>query len=164
MQLSMRNLLLTVHIAVTAGSLGMDLVMLVLGLTGWSGGDPLTIYPAAHLIGSWLLAPAAGLSLATGLVLTQITSWKVTRHGWVAAKLAITGMLNGAVLFGLLPRLRMLAEASASGESALGAADRFFPAAAASVGAVLLIAAIALSVFKPRWPLRRSAEPVTAAP
>ena len=57
MQRTMRNLLLTVHIAVTAGSLGMDLVMLVLGLTGWFGGDPLTIYPAAHLIGSWLLAP-----------------------------------------------------------------------------------------------------------
>jgi hypothetical protein len=53
-----RNLLLTVHLVATVSVLGTDLVLLALGVAGLRGADPRTVYPAAHLVGQWLVAPS----------------------------------------------------------------------------------------------------------
>ena len=68
-----RKLLLKVHMAATVSVLGMDLVLLALGIAGMGGADPRTIYPAAYLVSARLVAPLAILSLGTGLLLAVLT-------------------------------------------------------------------------------------------
>jgi hypothetical protein len=53
-----RKLLLTIHVVSAVSVLGTDLVLLVLGISSMRGADPQTVYPAAHLVATWLLAPA----------------------------------------------------------------------------------------------------------
>ena len=72
-----RTLLLTVHVAATVSLLGADLALLALGISGARGADPQTVYPAARLVGTWLAAPLALTSLATGLLQGVLTPW-----GW----------------------------------------------------------------------------------
>jgi hypothetical protein len=72
-----RKLLLSIHVATTVSVLGTDLVLLTLGIASLGGADPRTIYPAAHLVSAWLVAPLAVLSLGTGLLLGLLTSWGV---------------------------------------------------------------------------------------
>lgn len=165
---SVRSSLLTVHIGATVGVLGADLVLLVLGITGLRGGDPLTIYPAAHLVGAWLVAPLALLALATGLLLAWLTGWGFFRYWWVAIKLTITIALTAAVLFVLVPRLGAAADAVAGpAAEPLTTAQRMPLVAAPAVASTLLVIALTLAVLKPRWRLRSSAEdalPATEAP
>ena len=66
---SWRNLLLSAHIIASVGLLGTDAAVLTLAIAGWRHADPRTIYPAAHLIGLWLLLPLAVASVLTGLAL-----------------------------------------------------------------------------------------------
>src|ERR687898_3626255 len=63
-----RKLLLTVHVATAVSVLGTDLVLLVLGISSVRGADPQTIYPAAHLVATWLLVPLAIVALCTGVL------------------------------------------------------------------------------------------------
>jgi hypothetical protein len=107
-----RKLLVTAHVAATVSVLGADLVLLALGLSGAGGADPRTIYPAAHLVGTRLVAPLAALSLGSGLLLGLLTPWGLLRYWWVAIKLVITAALSGAVLFVLIPRLGAAATAA----------------------------------------------------
>lgn len=75
-----RALLRTVHIGATVSVLGADLALLSLGLSGLRGADPLTIYPAAHLVAERVIVPLAFLSLGTGVLLGLLTPWGLTRH------------------------------------------------------------------------------------
>src|SRR3954469_12310239 len=104
-----RKLLLITHIGSSVGLLGTDATVLLLAVTGARGGDPAAVYPAARLIGSMLLVPAALLSLTTGVLLGLLTPWGLFRHWWVTAKLALT--TAGAVLslVVLTPALKGLA-------------------------------------------------------
>jgi hypothetical protein len=149
-----RNALLTAHIAATAGVFGADLVLLALCVSGIRGGDPLTIYPAAHLAGTWLVAPLAILSLGTGLLLAVLTQWGLLRYWWVAIKLVITASLTGAALFVLVPRLKNAASAATGpAPEPLSFAERL-PLGLAPAGAsTLLLVALVLAVFKPGWRL-----------
>src|SRR3954454_24033003 len=107
-----RKLLLVTHIGSSVGLLGTDATVLLLAVTGARGGDPAAVYPAARLIGSLLLVPAALLSLTTGVLLGLLTPWGLFRHWWVAVKLALT--TAGAVLslVVLTPALSSLADAA----------------------------------------------------
>jgi hypothetical protein len=158
-----RNLLLWIHIVATTGALGIDAVLLALAMVGQRALDPIAVYPAAALVGTWLLAPAALTSLATGLLLTRITSFGIARNLWVAAKLAITVTLNGALFFGLLPRLQRVADAAADPQGP-ASADQAFLVLASSGGTLLLAAAVGLAVFKPDWPARSASSGAAGAP
>src|SRR6476646_9087638 len=91
-----RRLLLTTHIGASVGLLGTDATVVLLAVTGARGADPAHVYPAAELIGSVLLVPAALLSLLTGVLLGLLTPWGLFRHWWVTVKLVLT--TAGAVL------------------------------------------------------------------
>jgi hypothetical protein len=149
-----RNVLLSAHIAATVSALGADLTILVLGLSGLSGSDPQTVYPAMFIIGSSIMAPLAVVSLATGVVLALRTRWGLFRYWWVAIKLAITALLTVLVLLVLVPRLGAAARAVELG-TGLTDADRLQLIVAPMIGSTLLIATVALAVFKPSWRLRR---------
>jgi hypothetical protein len=153
---SSRNLLLTAHVAASVSVLGADLVLLLLGVISLSGADPLTIYPAAHLVGAWVVRPLALLTLATGLALGLLTPWGLFRYWWVTIKLTIVAVLTGAVLFVLVPRLGAAAEAAAGpGADPFTVGERLPLVIAPAVASTLLLLALALAVFKPSWRLRR---------
>lgn len=154
---SWRKLLLSVHVAASVSVLGADLVLVVLGIASVGGADPVTIYPAASLIGSWLLAPLALTALATGLTLGLLTPWGLFTYWWVTIKLAIVTVLTGAVLFVLVPALGATADAVTGPTPRLLSAGERLPLLIAPVTAsTLLLVALALAIFKPGWQLRSS--------
>jgi hypothetical protein len=75
-----RKLLLTVHVATAVSVLGTDLVLLVLGISSVRAADPQTVYPAADLIATWVLAPLAILALYSGVLLGLLTRWGLFRY------------------------------------------------------------------------------------
>jgi hypothetical protein len=150
-----RKLLVTLHVIATVSVLGADLVLLALGIFGMGGLEARAIYPIAHLVAAWLVAPLAALSLGTGLLLGALTPWGLFRYWWVTIKLAITVLLTGAVLFVLVPRLGAAADAvTGIAPRPLTNAERVPLLAAPAVASGLLMLSVALAVFKPRWRLR----------
>jgi hypothetical protein len=151
----LHKLLVTVHVGTSVSVLGADLVLLTLGIAGLTGSDPLTIYPAARLVGVWLIAPLALLALGTGLALGVLTPWGLFRYWWVTIKLAIVVALTGAVLLVLLPALGATADAVTGPTAQPLATGRRVPLVVApAVASTLLLAALALAVVKPAWRLR----------
>ncbi len=150
-----RKLLLSIHILTTVGALGAGLVLVMLGIAGLSGADPRTIYPAAHLVSAWLVAPLAVLSLATGLLLGLLTPWGLFRHWWVTIKLAITVILTGIVLFVLVPRLSAVAQTVIT-SGTLPTGGRALLVIDPALGSALLALNVFLAIFKPGGRLRRN--------
>lgn len=149
-----RNLLLSIHVAASVGVLGADLALLVLGSAGLAGADPVTIYPAARLIGASLIAPLALVALATGLLLGLLTPWGLFTYWWVTIKLAIVVILSAAVLFVLVPALGATAEAVTTGAAGpLTVRERLPLIMAPALATTLLTIALVLAIFKPRWRL-----------
>ena len=141
-----RKLLLTTHIGSSVGLLGIDVGVLLLAVTGARGRSPDAVYPAAQLIGSLLLVPAALLSLTTGVLLGLLTPWGLFRHWWVTAKLLLT--TAGAVLslVVLTPALTGLADASAGPVPLSQRLELVRDSGAASL---VLLVTLVLSVYKP---------------
>lgn len=109
----LRKSLVVVHIITAAGLIGADLVLVLLGFAGANGAAPRTVYPAAYMVGVWVVLPLALTAIGSGLLLGVFTRWGLFRHGWVVAKLAITTGLLVAVLAVLLPGLHAAAAAAA---------------------------------------------------
>jgi hypothetical protein len=149
-----RKLLLVVHLVAAVGWVGAELVLLALAVSGLRGTDPRTVYPAAGLVGVWLVAPLAVVTLGTGLLQGLLTPWGLIRHWWVTIKLALTTLMTGLVFFALLPGLRAAADA-ATGSGILTAADRAQFLVPPSVASSLLVLNVILSVYKPGGQLRR---------
>lgn len=146
-----RKSLTLLHIAVAVSVLGIDVVLIALGLAGYTAG-PGSIYPAAQLIGARLLWPLAIASLITGVALALLGPFGLFRFWWVAIKLTITLALTGLLAFILLPALASAAEATAAGE-ALTASRRLVLTIGPLASSSLLLVNIALAVFKPKWRL-----------
>jgi hypothetical protein len=115
-------------------------------VTGAQGRDPGAVYPAAQLIGSLLLVPAALLSLVTGVLLGLLTPWGLFRHWWVTAKLVLT--TAGAVLslVVLTPTLTGLADAAAG---PVPLAQRLELVRDSGAASLVLVVTLVLSVYKP---------------
>ena len=144
-----RKLLLTLHVATGVSVLGTDLVLLVLGISSVRGADPQTIYPAAHLVATWLLAPLAFAALGTGVLLGLLRYW------WVTIKLALTAILTGVILFVLVPRLGVAADAAtALNPRPFTEAERLPLVVAPAAGVTFLILIVGLAIYKPPWRLR----------
>jgi hypothetical protein len=146
-----RKLLLTTHIGSSVGLLGTDATVVLLAATGAGGHDPAVVYPAAQLIGSLLLVPAALLSLLTGVLLAVLTPWGLFRHWWVAVKLALTSAGAVLALVVLTPTLSGLADAP--GPIAL--AQRLELVRDSGAASLVLVGTLVLSVYKPFGRVRR---------
>jgi hypothetical protein len=147
----------TVHVAASVSVLGADLVLLALGIASVGGADPVTIYPAASLIATWLVAPLALVALASGLALGLLTPWGLFTYWWVTIKLAIVAVLTGVVLFVLVPALGATADAvTGPTPRLLGAGERLPLLVAPAMASTLLVVALVLAIFKPGWRLRSS--------
>lgn len=154
-----RKPLLTLHVTTAVSVLGTDLVLLVLGIASMSGADPQTIYPAAHLVATWLLVPLAVVALGTGVLLGLLTQWGLLRYWWVTIKLALTAILTVVVLFVLVPRLGVAASAAiALDPRPFTDAERLPLVVAPAAGVTLLILMVVLAIYKPGWRLRSRPE------
>jgi hypothetical protein len=162
---SLYKLLLTAHIMVSVGWLGVVFAKLVLGL-----GAVTTSYPdvAAALYGSMnamnvAFPPLAIGTIVSGVVLSLGTKWGLLQHYWVATKLVLTvGVIATAVQLG--DRLVQRAIAASSGPAVEAAMSQGVAAAATMLTALavahllMLGAATVLSVYKPwgkTWLSRR---------
>ncbi|MGH3871981.1 MAG: hypothetical protein ACRDSR_10790 [Pseudonocardiaceae bacterium] len=140
-----RVALLTVHVAVSVGWLGLDGALVALEVTGLSAGDPVVqggIATAMGALAAWVLIPVVFVSLVSGLVLALSTPWGLVRHWWVLAKCAITMVLTATGLLLMLPRLGQIAAGD-------GEPVQLQSLLARSLALVLLLAATGLSVVKP---------------
>ena len=140
-----RKALLTLHLVTSLGWLGADLVLLTLGIAAQRGADPAVVYPVAALVGTVLFAPLSVLVWLVGVASALLTPWGLLRYRWVLAKLVITTVMVGLVLFLLTPNLRHAGELGA----ALPARGRADLVIAPSVSTSLMIIATVLSTYKP---------------
>ncbi|MEU7072784.1 hypothetical protein AB0B30_19830 [Streptomyces narbonensis] len=148
-----RKAILTLHVTVGVGWVGIEIVQLVLGLVGLSTGDAGVVRATRvvmEILGIELIAAAAWTTLLTGVLLSAVTQWGLLKHYWIVTKLVITValMLNGH--FFLQHWLRAQAE-TAEGRESLG----LRLVISMSVSLVLLVSATALSVYKPWGRTRR---------
>lgn len=140
-----RTALLTVHVAVSVGWLGLDGALVVLEITGLGIGDPREragIAAAMAVMVVWVMVPVVFASLVSGLVLAVSTPWGLVRYWWVLIKCAIAGVLTAAGLMLMLPRLHQIIAGEAQQvrmETLIGR----------SIALALLLAATGLSVVKP---------------
>lgn len=142
--------LLAAHVATTVGVLGADLALLALGVAGANGSEPATVYPAAHRIGAWVIAPLAVASLGTGVLLGASTRWGLVTYWWVAIKLAVTVALTAMLLLVLVPALGDAAAAVPTPTAhELADTARRRLAIAPIIASVLLALNVALAVYKP---------------
>jgi hypothetical protein len=140
-----RVALLTVHVAVSVGWLGLDGALVALEVTGLSAGDPMVqggIAAAMGTLASWVLIPVVFVSLASGLVLGLSTPWGLVRYWWVLVKCGITVALATTGLLLMLPRLDQVV---------VGGSEpvQLQTLLARSLALALLLAATGLSVIKP---------------
>ncbi|MBV9161760.1 MAG: hypothetical protein JO309_05245 [Pseudonocardiales bacterium] len=140
-----RAVVLTVHITMSVGWLGLDGALVALEVTGLSTVHPTVgagIATATGVIACWVLIPVVFSSLVSGLVLALSTPWGLVRHWWVIVKCGIAAVLTAAGLLYLLPQLPQIV--AGGGEPA-----EMQTLIARSVALVLLLAATGLSVVKP---------------
>jgi hypothetical protein len=104
-------------------------------------------------IGTTTLVPLALLSLATGLLQSFGTPWGVLRHYWVVVKLGIT-VAATAILLLYLQTLAHFGRLARNGGD-LDVLQDPSPVLHSAAAPVLLVAATALSVFKPKGVTRR---------
>jgi hypothetical protein len=142
-----RKLALVAHVGASVGWIGAIVASLVLGAAALFGDLSLTraAYVALRVIGWYALVPCSVLSLVTGLIQSLGTQWGLLRHYWVIVKLAMN-LFATAVLLLYMQTLDALASMTSNGEL-MGNPS---PVTHAAGALALLVAALVLSVFKPR--------------
>jgi hypothetical protein len=173
------KLVLTAHIGVSVGWLGVVLAKVVLGLVALTTRAPDmagALYLAMNVL-NVAFPPLAIGTVVTGVTLSLGTKWGLVQHYWVATKLVLTvGVIATAVRIGgrLVEQVGAGAAAAApSGVVAgtaisLGVASVLPLLTALAVAHLLMLgAATVLSVYKPwgkTWFARRqAAEPLRRA-
>ncbi|MCR5890542.1 hypothetical protein LRS06_23195 [Hymenobacter sp. J193] len=150
---ALRKFLLTAHITFSVGWLGAVAVFLALAITGLTSSDALlvrTAYLAMGLSGWFVIVPSSLAALATGVVQALGTPWGLFKHYWVLVKLVLT---VGATLLLLLHMQPVTYLAEVAAKSDLSTTDlrglRLQLLADAAAALVVLLAATAISVYKP---------------
>jgi hypothetical protein len=140
-----RAVVLTVHVVMSVGWLGLNGALVALEVTGLCTVNPAVragMATAMAVIACWVLVPVVFFSLLSGLVLALFTPWGLVRHWWVFAKCGISAVLTAAGLLFLVPALPQIA--AGGGEPA-----EMQTLIGRSVALVLLLAATGISVVKP---------------
>lgn len=155
----LRKLALTAHVTASVGWLGAVAAFLALAVAGLTGGSPETVrgaYLAMDLVGWFVIVPFGVASLVTGVVQSSGTVWGLVRHYWVIAKLLITVLATVLLLVHMQP-VGHLADAAARAVLAGGELEgmRVQLVADAAAALLVLLTAVALSVFKPRGVTRQ---------
>jgi hypothetical protein len=155
-----RRLTLIVHLLAGGAWIGIDVMVGVLVLTGWFGGDASLqslAYRALAEFVVWPMLTSGLVCLLSGLVLGLGTKYGLVRYWWVAIKLALNLVLCTLIVIVLQPGMD---DVGRYGEQLLtGTPDRsniaklFFPPA---VSLTCLALATVLAVMKPWGRVRRN--------
>ena len=147
-----RRIALTAHVTASVGWLGAITAFLGLAVVGLTGHDPqavrgayLVMEPAAWFV----LVPLAIASLLTGVIQGLGTTWGLFRHYWIVFKLLIT-VVATLVLLVYMETFSFMADVAADQSADLGAVRNPSPVLHASAAILLLLAATALAIYKPR--------------
>lgn len=167
---TLRKLLLTTHIVFSVGWLGTVAAYLALALVGLANPETQivrAVYISMGLLGWYVIIPFSLITWLTGLVQALGTPWGLFRHWWISAKFVLTtGSI--AVLFVHIQAVTLMSNLAAN--TNLSATD-FRPLRVQLVlhpagGLLVLLAAAALSVYKP-WGMtpygRRKAQDARSA-
>lgn len=145
-----RRPLTLVHVVASVGLLGASSSSLLLAIAAASTSDEQLARDAWQLIATQSAVfgiPLSFIALTTGIALGYATRWGVLRHRWTTAKLVLLALtiVNGALVIG--PTTAALQD---------GSRAPWLLAAALAVTDALLLASVALSVWKPGGRLRRT--------
>lgn len=149
-----RKAALTVHVVSSVGWLGAVAAFLALALVAVRAGDAATVralYIAMEIMGFGVLVPLSLASFASGLLQSLGTSWGLVRHYWVIVKLMISVVATGVLLL-YTSTLRLLGDVAATptlvdDQDLLPSSS---PVLHSGAAVVVLLIAVALSVFKPK--------------
>ena len=150
---ALRKLVLLAHVVTSIAWLGAVASFLVLAVTGLYSTN-IQLVCSSYLVMpsiAGILVPLSFVALLTGLVLSLGTKWGLFRYYWVLAKL----LINSLSIPILLLHTRLIREvAAAAAKSSLFPADlrdeRIHLVISAAAALLALLAAAALSVYKPR--------------
>ena len=149
-----RKVALVAHIGCSAGWLGAVLTSLVLAIVGVSTRDSQVMggaYLLLEVVGWYALVPLSFASLLTGLLQGLGTKWGLFRHYWIITKLALNIVAIGVLLL-YMQTLVYLADVASSPAFPTDV-DRMAgmsPVVHGAAAVALLLAALVLSVIKPR--------------
>lgn len=149
----LRKFVLTAHITFSVGWLGAVAAFLALAVAGLTSRDPQLVraaYLAMGLSGWFVIVPSSLGSLFTGVVQALGTPWGLFRHYWVVVKLVLTVGATLLLLLHMQPvtyLAEVAAKADLSSSELRGLRIQLLADAAAAL--VVLLAATAISVYKP---------------
>ena len=150
---TLRKLVVTAHVASSVGWLGALAVFFAHAVASLLSRDPQVVDALSQSMGltAWVvILPLCLSALATGLVAALGSGWGLFRHYWVLFKLLLTAGATMVLLLKLAP-ISYLARASTALHSASDLQDlRMSLTMHAAGGLVILVAALALAVFKPK--------------
>ena len=151
----LRTFALTAHVVSSVGWLGAVASSLALAIAGLISSDAQVVrsaYLMLALMGRFVLIPLSIASLLTGLVMSLGTAWGLFRHYWVIIKLLITVFATTVLLMYMrtLSYLAGLAAETTLSGNDLGRLRNPSPILHAGAALLLLLAAVTLSVYKPR--------------
>ena len=144
-----RKLALTIHVGASVALLGTTASTLILGLRAAVTDDPelaRATYRLMEMLSFALNIPLSIAALVSGIVIGLGTKWGVLRHWWVTTKLAL---LIAVVAVGALVVGRGIGQLLDASPGAEPASVRWRVVAGAATALVALMAATALSVYKP---------------
>ncbi len=157
------KLLLTAHIVVSVGWLGVVLAKIALKVFAMTTGDSAIAEALYFATGRLNLAfpPLALSTIATGVLLSLGTKWGLVQHYWVATKIVLTfGVIATAVQLGTRipqPTGRAVEESTVLG---LASSPMVLLLSLSITHLLMLLAATVLSTYKPwgkTWFGRRTA-------
>ncbi|NDL59578.1 DUF2269 domain-containing protein [Phytoactinopolyspora sp. XMNu-373] len=163
-----RRFVLAAHITTTVGWLGAVAAFIALSVIGLTSQDTQTVR-AVYLVmepAAWyVLVPLAFAALLSGLVQSLGTRWGLFRHYWVLFKLLIVVVATSYLLM-YTQTFGAMAGLAANPEAELGVVRNTSPFLHAVLALLILLTAVALSVYKPRgltpYGRRKQAEAQTA--
>lgn len=150
----LRKSLVLIHITTSVAWLGAVIAYLCIALSGLRSSDSVLVANSLHnmvLIGDDVLVPLSLAAFASGIVVSLAGPWGLVRHWWVTIKLLLTA-LSVFALEKHMTHVFLVARAASHGaltEKVLSHVKGEFIKHPAG-GLVILLAASALSVFKPR--------------
>jgi len=149
----LRRFALTAHVTFSVGWLGAVIAYLALAITGLKSPDAQLVraaYLSMELIGWFVIVPCSLAALLSGLVQSLGTEWGLFRHYWILVKFLMT-LVGTLVLLGHMRNVSRMARLAA--ETTFSRAEvGILPlqlVVHATGGLLVLLAATALSVFKP---------------
>ena len=151
----LRKLGLLAHITTSVGWLGAVLGFLALAVGAMTSSDG-EMVRAAYLGMDWTLryaiVPLSVASLAIGVVQSLLGPWGLVRYWWVVVKLVLTIGATLVLLQYTQTTMSHMVQVVSDATASVGDLRElsFSPLLHASAGAIVLLGATALSVYKPR--------------